>query len=199
MSNSSATVASLWARIALVCILSVSILSGAATASATPPQRLLLQSFSVATENGEVILRAAVDIDSRSGLRNMLRDGAQMLLTCQASLDRTRTLMPAETIATIIAEVNLRHDPLTREFVLTTSPDIPPRRDRDFDRLMDSTLARLRMALCPASLLVPGEEYTVTLKLALRHTEVPPWLAQTLFFWSWDVVPPSSFSQPFVF
>ncbi len=67
---------------------------------------------------------------------------------------------------------------------------------RDFTVLMDTTLGRLRMPLCSLDLLEAEENYFATVRVELRHSKVPPWLSQTLFFWSWDVVPSIEFSQP---
>lgn len=171
----------------------------AAHANAAPPERLLLRAFSVATEGEQIVLRASLDIDDREGMRNILRDGAQVQLTCTATLRRNRTLLPAQEVGGVVAEIVMRHDPLTREFELFTSPDLPPRRDRNFARLLDGTWSRLRLNLAPTAELTPGEGYTVTLTCSLRHTKVPPWLEKTLFFWSWDVVPEATFTQPFNF
>lgn len=168
-------------------------------ADAAQPERLVLRAFSVATEGDTMVLRVAVDIDDREALRNLLRDGAQLKLTLTAALKRSRTLMPAEEIGAVLAEVLMRHDPLTREFEFSTSPDLPARRDRNFNRLMDATLERLRLPLAPAASLTQGESYTVSLTCDLRHTQVPPWLEKTLFFWSWDVVPESTYTQSFTF
>lgn len=168
-------------------------------AIAAQPERLILRAFSVATEGETMVLRVAVDIDDREALRNLLRDGAQLKLTLAATLKRSRTLMPAEEVGVVVAEILMRHDPLTREFEFSTSPDLPHRRDRNFNRLMDATLERLRLPLAPAAGLAQGESYTLSLTCGLRHTQVPPWLEKTLFFWSWDVVPESTYTQSFTF
>lgn len=227
-------------------ILAIICLAWATSASmAAGPDHLSLQSFSVLKEQGQLIVRAPIDIEPREAMRAMLRDGAQTLLTCTATLERERTLWTSATVATSTAAMVLSYDPLSRQYVLSTAlpedfhedselseepkeqesdPNMAngralqnapikqendkrsqgkPRRDtatllyghRDFNALMDNTLGRLRMPLCATSLLEPDEQYFATIRVELRHTKVPPWLSQTLFFWSWDVVPSIEFSQ----
>ena len=64
---------------------------------------------------------------------------------------------------------------------------------------MDSVFRELRFVLPLPEPLVAGENYRVHFDLTLQHAEVPPWLSQALFFWSWDVVPPVSVTQDFLF
>lgn len=208
---------------------------------AAGPDHLSLRSFSVAKEQDHVIVRTAVDIEPREAMRHLLRDGAQMLLTCTTYLERQRSLLPRSTMATNTAAMVLSYDPLSRQYLLSMAlpedmetyedlevsatsknasevhnadqaspsnqdgqhiqqaPKVPATGQayghRDFNSLMDNTLGRLRMPLCSSDMLEADEEYFATIRVELRHTKVPPWLSQALFFWSWDVVPSIEFTQ----
>lgn len=200
---------------------------------ASGPDHLSLQSFTVLTEQDQLVLLAPIDIEPREDMRSILRDGAQVVLTCTAILERERTLLPRSTVATSTAAMILSYDPLSRQYVLSIAlpeelerikkaqenaeaqadgdskqhdvqeealqvQDIqakPLYGHRDFNALMDNTLGRLRMPLCASSLLEDDEDYYATIQVELRHSKVPPWLSQALFFWSWDVVPSIEFSQ----
>lgn len=206
------------------------------TSMAAGPDHLSLQSFTVIREQGQLTLHAPVDIEPREAMRHMLRDGAQVLLTCTVKLERQRSLLPSSTVATSTAAMTLSYDPLSRQYILAAAlpenfededfehedferedlkesttpeqntlieeiPAIKPETQRpsfghrDFNTLMDSTLGRLRIPLCSTDVIDPDEAYFTTIRVTLRHTKVPPWLSQTLFFWSWDVVPSIEFSQ----
>lgn len=163
------------------------------------PEALILTSFTLSTQNNNLVIDTSIDIDSRVGLRNMLRDGAQILLSCQSTLERSRTLLPAETLAEVTTEVFLRHDPLTRTFIASSNQNGKSIQSKDFTTVFNATLGKLSIPLYPSELLIPNEDYRVTIDVELRHAEVPPWLSHTLFFWSWEIVPPLSFSQDFLF
>lgn len=72
-------------------------------------------------------------------------------------------------------------------------------RDKELDRLLDETIKRLVTQVAPLSIFENGQDYRLILTLSLRHTDVPPWLAHTLLFWSWDVVPEASYELDFTY
>ena len=145
-----------------------------------------------------------VDVSMGIGLENdgvvraQLRDGAVMTLTCKLALERVRTLLSNEVLSEESRSYQLRHDLLSREFILS-SPGQPIVRQKQFDTLLASAFQHLDFLLPLQAPLVSGENYRVQLKITLEHAEVPPWLEKALFFWSWEVTPPLSFSQDFIF
>ena len=121
-----------------------------------------------------------------------------MTLTCKLALERVRTLLSNEVISEESRSYQLRHDLLSREFILS-SPGHPIVRQKQFDTLLASAFQHLDFLLPLQAPLVSGETYRVQLKITLEHAEVPSWLEKALFFWSWEVTPPLSFSQDFIF
>lgn len=137
-------------------------------------------------------------VENGGVVRSQLRDGAVMTLTCKLALERVRTLLSNEVISGESRSYQLRHDLLSREFILS-SPGHPIVRQKQFDTLLASAFQHLDFLLPLQAPLVSGETYRVQLKITLEHAEVPPWLEKALFFWSWEVTPPLSFSQDFIF
>ena len=62
---------------------------------------------------------------------------------------------------------------------------------------LNAVLGDAVIPLSPTIPLTPGENYQVALTLSLRHAHVPPWLEKALFFWSWDVLAPATFTLDF--
>ncbi len=171
---------------------------GRSTSGAQQQGRIDLLSFTVETRDMDVEIHSGLKLTDNAEIKAQLRDGAVMTLVCKLSLERVRTLLSNAFVSETTQEYSLRHDLLTREFVLS-GPGIKSLRQKNFDVLMDSVFRELRFVLPLPEPLVAGENYRVHFDLTLQHAEVPPWLSQALFFWSWDVVPPVSVTQDFLF
>ncbi len=174
---------------------------------AADPGRFVLSAFSLEYRDGMLLVSLGIGVADMEALRVMLKDGAQMELAGEIRVVRPRILLPNTTIAERRFSFFLRHDTLTRDFELRLPP--PPEapkdgggpvfRNKQLDLLLDSTLERLLGPVAPVSSFEIGLDYRVDLSLSLRHTDVPPWLSRTLIFWSWDVVPPASYSKDFAY
>ena len=160
--------------------------------------KLELDTFTVETIPEGVQVDTGFKIDHANVIRAQLRDGAVMNLQCKLKLERVRTLLSNPVISETTRSYQLRHDLLTREFILS-SPERPLVRQKQFDALLASTWGHLQFLLPLHEPLSSGETYRVQFDVTLEHAEVPPWLEKALFFWSWEVAPPLSFSQDFVF
>ena len=160
--------------------------------------KLELSSFTVEMLNDGIHVSTGIGLENGGVVRSQLRDGAVMALTCKLALERVRTLLSNEILSEESRSYQLRHDLLSREFILS-SPGLPIVRQKQFDALLASSFQHLDFLLPLQAPLVSGETYRVQLKVTLEHAEVPPWLEKALFFWSWEVTPPLSFSQDFVF
>ena len=134
--------------------------------------KLELRTFTIEMLNDGVHVSTGIGLENGGVVRSQLRDGAVMTLTCKLAL--------------------------SREFILS-SPGHPIVRQKQFDTLLASAFQHLDFLLPLQAPLVSGETYRVQLKITLEHAEVPPWLEKALFFWSWEVTPPLSFSQDFIF
>ena len=160
--------------------------------------KLELRTFTIEMLNDGVHVSTGIGLENGGVVRSQLRDGAVMTLTCKLALERVRTLLSNEVISGESRSYQLRHDLLSREFILS-SPGHPIVRQKQFDTLLASAFQHLDFLLPLQAPLVSGETYRVQLKITLEHAEVPPWLEKALFFWSWEVTPPLSFSQDFIF
>ncbi len=184
------------AFIALALVQAVQLVQAAA------PQRFALHGPRMDTETGDILVRLGVDVDTTDGLGDMLRDGAIMELTIEARLERVRTLWANATLSEKTLTALLRHNPLTREFSLTMPGDDTYIVDKNLHRLFAATWHKIVFSLGSLTLLqeaAPESAYRIDLTISLRHAEVPPWMAKTFLFWSWDVVEPVSIVIPFTF
>lgn len=162
------------------------------------PFTLKLRSFSVATVDGGVRVESGLLLDKTAILSSLLRDGAVLTFACTLRLERLRTLLSNDVQSVRTVEYHLRHDPLLREFVLDVAGS-SPMRQKNLDALLTSAWKNMTFLLPLQAPLLSGETYRVRLDLTLQHAEVPPWLEKALFFWSWDIAPPVSFSREFVY
>ncbi|MGJ3523285.1 DUF4390 domain-containing protein [Nitratidesulfovibrio sp. D1] len=187
------------APLVLLILFALFLLSVANPAQAAPPRQFVLDTFAIETRDDTLVLRLGVGVDDPDGLRDLLKDGAEMELRGTATLTRRRGVLPDVTLAEKVFACVLRHDTLTREFELRLEGRESPWRDKNLARLLEATWKRLVLPLAPISTLEKGEPHRVSLALSLRHTDVPPWLSRTLFFWSWEVVPDATFTQDFTY
>ena len=156
----------------------------------------LLNSLSVVIQNGSARLEAAVTVSDAAPIRANLRDGAALNLSLDVLVEMPRLVLPSKTVAECHILYQIRFDPLTREYVLLRDA-APPLRHRSLELLLNAVLGDAVIPLPPTIPLTPGENYQVALTLSLRHAHVPPWLEKALFFWSWDVLAPATFTLDF--
>lgn len=155
--------------------------------------RLELDDVSMELDNQLLRLRSSLSLENSTPVRKQLQDGAQMGLTCTLSLERVNTFHNSE-VASTTSLFMLRHDPLTREFVMSSGDD--KFQLRYLAPLIEQGWRETPLELPLPASLEPGE-YRLTLHLTLEYTDVPPWLARTLFFWSWEVASPLTYTQTF--
>ena len=108
-------------------------------------------------------------------------------------MERERFLWSNAEAAAVTFLSVIRHDPLSRDFVVSvpTHGGDKEFRDRNLTRLLYASWRNLSLPIATLENLRRSEdadEYVITLAVGLRHTEVPPWLEKTLVFWSADVV-----------
>ena len=131
-------------------------------------------------------------------LRDQLRDGAHMALEGKLRLFQRNLLRPNSELCVAPLAWGLRHDPLTREFVLS-DPEGRTSRAPHLDMLLRDALKNLQTTLTPEDPLEDDEEYIVRFDLVLKYASVPPWLERALFFWSWELSPAFSFEHSFTY
>ena len=169
-------------------------------ALALPPQRFVIQQPEIAIESGMLYVKLSLNVDNEDGLRDMLKDGAVLDLSVSTTLERKRwwsneEIVSSEFVATIL------HDPLTRDFVvlLPGTEGQKQVRDKNLTRLLHSTWRSLSLPVLSLTDLLLQErdaEYSLILNVSLQHAEVPPWLENSLVFWSSKVVPSEKIVLP---
>lgn len=164
------------------------------TAEAAPPQRFVIEGPELREDAGRLTAECSVTVDDEDGLRALLKDGAVLELRIGMTVERKRSWWSNSEVSSSVFVSGLRHDPLTREFLLTMPSEGREilHRDRNLTRLLYATWRDLRLPLASLHLFESPDgpkDYLLTFNFELRHTELPPWLEKSPGFWSADVVP----------
>ena len=169
-------------------------------ARAATPEHFIVKNSSIDAKNGSLVISLGLDVENTQKLHDMLKNGAAMLLAANVKLERLRALWTNETIREQSFVSHLRHNPLTREFLITMPGGEKHLADRNLERLLAATWHNLSLHIGSRDMLLRyggNTKYRITLDLSLRHTEIPPWLAKTLIFRSWDIAEPITLTIPF--
>jgi hypothetical protein len=171
-------------------------------ALALPPQEIIMDPPVAVVEHGMLTWKLAITVDNEDGLLELLKDGAVLELAISVVVERERTLWTNAEAAKVEFPAILRHDPLSRDFVafVPTFDGEKEVRDRNLSRLLQASWRRISLPVVSLADMVreePAKSYLVLLTIALRHTEVPPWLEKSSVFWSPEVVP--QVNRKFVF
>lgn len=158
---------------------------------------LQLTAFSVEKQDNDLVVRSGIQVQNLEQVRNQLRDGAQMVLKGTVTLHRLRTILTNQLVGQGEIVLQLRHDPLRRDFLVFRGKDLF--KSRNLAQVLSAGWDAAPITLNLLEPLIPGDTYRVTMNLTMQHAQVPPWLEQALFFWSWDVVPALELTQDFQF
>lgn len=129
---------------------------------------------------------------------NLLRNGIRVEVHGALSLERVRTFWGNELLAEKPFSFFLRHDPLSREFVLQR-PGEAPLRYKSIAALMEKGFSSLAFILGPLSLLEKDEEYLVRATVGASRQEGSLALAKNVFFKTDTIVPDVSVTLRFDF
>ena len=171
-------------------------------AMALPPQKLVLAPPTTMIRAGDIFLNLSLTVDSEDGLRDLLKDGAVLQLGVTVTVSRKRAWWSNVELAHREYRSVIRHDPLSREFVLElpSGGEETTLRDRNLTRLLHASWRKLSLYVAPLRILRAesnDEEFAIAFEVSLQHTEVPPWLEKSSIFWASDVVPPEKRELPF--
>lgn len=182
----------------ITCSILVSlVLSSVQNAHAENICELILNTYVVEPSAHQIKVHYSLHVLPVAALADLLRDGAHLALEEQVSVVRLRSLMPNSTVLDARFVWYLRHDPLTRQFILTQDNG-QSSRNAQLAPLLAQTWKE-RSHLFPLER--PLEEdstFRLVLSYTFKHTEVPPWLEKSLFFWSWGVSEPLVVSVDFI-
>ena len=180
----------------LMLMLSACLSGQAAAASNAPVSELFLLKPQILATEHSVFFSYGLRVRGLMPIRDQLRDGAQMVLEGSASLLQRNLLRPNSLLATQPLSWHLRHDPLTREFIITDQAGAV-RGGPFIDALLRDSLSELSLELNPEEALEPDQTYILEFSLILRYDQAPPWLRNALFFWSRDLSPTLNYEQRF--
>lgn len=169
-------------------------------ALALPPTRLIITNPALSFQDNTLLFTFSVTVDDEEGLREIMKNGAVLELMTQIDVERERSWWANAQVFTRTYSSVLRHDPLSRDFIVTFPEKDGTRelRDRNLTRLLYESWKKLSFPVVDAMALTRqnDEAYYLNFTITLRHIEVPPWLEKSLFFWSPEVVPPENGALP---
>jgi hypothetical protein len=158
---------------------------------------LVLQNLVVDNQSGVLAARYGVSVDSLAEVSDALTGGATLALSCKARLTRRGGVFSNPQVAAADLESRLKYDSLTKEFSLQLPGREAPLKNARLDELLRSGWGSLALEMGAWKQLERGQEYTLSLDLRLRQVEIPNWFRRTLFFWSWDAAPQTSYQLHF--
>ncbi|MDD4951365.1 MAG: DUF4390 domain-containing protein [Desulfovibrionaceae bacterium] len=181
-------------RAALVLAL---VLALAAWAAPGLCQSLNLRDLVVDNQAGTLTARFGVLVGGAKEVAESLEDGAVLALTCQARLYQRRDYWLDGLRAENTFVSRLRLDSLTREFVLDIPGREAPLKNKDLEALLAEGWSDIGLSLGPWNALRHGASYSLGLDVKLNQADIPNWFKRLLFFWSWDVIPATSYKLDF--
>lgn len=164
---------------------------------AAQAQSLVLSNLVVDNQSGVLAARFGVALDSLAQVTDVLQGGVTLALTCKGKLVRQGGMFSSPQVAEATMVCRVKYDSLTREYVLTVPGREAPLKNARLDELLRNGWGALTLDMGSWKLLERGKEYTLSLDIRLHQTDIPNWFKRTLFFWSWDVAPQTSYQLHF--
>lgn len=166
-------------------------------AQAAQAQSLVLSNLVVDNQSGTLAARFGVALDTTATATDVLQSGVTLALTCKGKLTRAEGWLSSPQVAQAELVSRVRYDSLTREYVLSLPGREAPLKNARLDELLRAGWGSLALDLGPWKQLEGGKEYTLHLDIRLQQTDIPGWFRRTLFFWSWDMAPQTSYQLHF--
>ncbi len=160
-------------------------------------QSLTLNNLVVDNQAGSFMARFGVLVDGVPEVAYNLDNGVVLGLTCDARLSRKRSMWADKTVNEVQWMSRLQQDSLTGEYVLVMPGRETPFREKDLQKLLTRAWSNISVDLGSWSNLERGADYVLDLSIKLNQVDIPNWFKRTLFFWSWDVVPATSYQLEF--
>ncbi len=162
---------------------------GQAWAAGSEPA-LLLANLLMDNKAGEITVRFGVSLeDPTEFVARALKEGTSAVLICEGELIRRRNFFWDEAVGAAASESLIRYEPLSREYILERGGEDQPLRHKNLAALVERGWRSLALDLGPFNRLTPGESYALELRVRLKRQDVPLWVKNSLFFWSWELVP----------
>ncbi|NDV22123.1 DUF4390 domain-containing protein [Desulfovibrio sp. JC022] len=168
-------------------------LPGAAQASSLQLKNMVLDN-----QAGSIMARFGIELTADTQVEEALQNGMKLKLECKASLFEHKSVWLDSKVAGKTYSSKLYFDSLSNQFVLE-KPGAKIFKNKSLSILLRDEWKSFVLDLGPWSTLKRGERYNLRLKVRLDRTEVPAWLKNTLFFWSWDVIPAATYQLDFTY
>ncbi len=182
-------------RAASLCIL-CHLLIFASSASASTLQ---LKNLVLDNQAGAIMARFGIELQTDTQVEEALLNGIRLKLECQARLMEHRSMWADSEIAGKTYSNKLYFDSLSNQFVLEKPGSDKIYKNKSLSILLREEWKTIVLDLGPWSTLQRGERYKLRLKVRLDQTDIPGWLKNTLFFWSWDVIPSATYQLDFTY
>lgn len=177
-------------RLILLALFFGLLLAGLSAWAAGGEPALQLTNLVLDSQAGEIMVRFGVSFeDATEFLARSLKEGASAQLICEGDLFRRRSFLWDESVSAATLENLIRFEPLSQEFVLERAGEDQPLRNKDLPALLERGWRSLALDLGPFGQLMSGERYGLNLRVRLKRQDVPPWVKNSLFFWSWELAP----------
>ncbi|BBD07304.1 DUF4390 domain-containing protein [Desulfovibrio ferrophilus] len=186
----------LWTLCVLLCAVALS--AGLAPARCQAGE-LELGSLILDNQEGNISVRFGVRMSGLDELRKELDAGTTVVLNCDASVSRRGRMWLDTRLAETEWSSTVSKDVLADEYRLQLPGEESPRRGKDLAALLIGAWGGLTLDLGSWEALTPGYDYQLKLDISLDRTDVPVWLRYVVFFWSFDVYPPTSYQLDFTY
>jgi hypothetical protein len=160
-------------------------------------QTLVLSNLVVDNQAGSLMARFGVAVDGVAEMTDNLQNGVTLSLVCKARLNKSGSLFNGHQLAETQMTSKLKYDALTKEYSLQLPGREAPLKHPRLDELLRAGWGSLSLDMGPWRMLERGQDYTLALDIKLSQADMPNWLRRNLFFWSWDVIPNSSYQLQF--
>ena len=159
---------------------------------------LQLKNMVLDNQAGSIMARFGIELAADTQVEDALQNGMKLKLVCEASLYEHKNVWLDSKVAGKTYISKLYFDSLSNEFVLE-KPGAQIFKNKSLSILLREEWKSFVLDLGPWSTLKRGERYNLRLKVRLDRTEVPAWLKNTLFFWSWDIIPAATYQLDFTY
>ncbi|CCO23166.1 DUF4390 domain-containing protein [Maridesulfovibrio hydrothermalis] len=160
---------------------------------------LQLKNMVLDNQAGSIMARFGIFLKNDTLVEDALLNGVRLKLECEAELLKHKSLWPDSQIARKTYSNKLYFDSLSKQFVLEKPGADQIFKNESLTILLREKWRTIVLDLGPWSTLERDERYKLRLKVRLDQTDIPAWLKNTLFFWSWDVIPSVTYQLDFTY
>ncbi len=180
-----------------LCVLFTMVLFAAGLAGASRTQTLTFRQPAIDHAGEELQVRLGIDLQGVSEVAAALKGGVSRQVSCRASLSRVRPYWFDTPLRQERYTWNLDYDSLAGQFVIRNGQDGQELRGDELAPLLRAAWTAVRMPLGRWTLLQRGSLYNLDMAVSMHQTKVPEWGKKTLFFWSWNKGPSTTYALEF--